>query len=657
MNFFEHQAKARRQSRRIVIAFIAVAILTIVAVNFIVLAAIGFAGPVAQGVSAITHTGIPAWLSWDFLTSNIQAIGLSTALTGGVIGLSSLGKVASLKSGGGKVASSLGGVLVTPDTRDPLRRRLYNVVEEISLASGVPVPEVYVMDNEPGINAFAAGYNSSDAVVAVTRGTLEKLSRSELQGVIAHEFSHILNGDMRLNIRMMGLIFGILVISIIGRKFLHSTRYSSSNKRDGVSAVVAVGMALVLVGYIGLFFSRWMKSAVSRQREYLADASAVQFTREPEGIGGALKKIAAYQHSSYLNTDPEEISHMLFSKGYRSFMFATHPPIEERIKRIERDFNAEDIENLAEKLREAERREHEQAEQASKEQAEPSKGKLLGGILDVDTMIDNIGNPDMERILAAAIFADALDQDLRSAAHSLEWSPEVLFYCLLNDTSKIRNKQLKIIQEQMGDISESKVSHLLTSHKKVKPQMRLPLLEIAFPGIKRRPKVEIEKILRTANDLIHVDNQVEPFEYLLVALLEMYLEEVSNPSIVKPHGKKTIVGLEQSVSDLLSSLVSQGYDMTQPSEIQQAQKAYVVAMKELAIGHTNLQFNHDWQQRLTSALSVLNELSPSEKSKLISAMSKAVMHDGKLLSKEHELLRAICAKIHVPLPFLQKTNT
>jgi len=522
--------------------------------------------------------------------------------------------------------------LVTPDTRDPLRRRLYNVVEEISLASGVPVPEVYVMDNEPGINAFAAGYNSSDAVVAVTRGTLEKLSRSELQGVIAHEFSHILNGDMRLNIRMMGLIFGILVISIIGRKFLHSTRYSSSNKRDGVSAVVAVGMALVLVGYIGLFFSRWMKSAVSRQREYLADASAVQFTREPEGIGGALKKIA-------------------------SFMFATHPPIEERIKRIERDFNAEDIENLAEKLREAERREHEQAEQASKEQAEPSKGKLLGGILDVDTMIDNIGNPDMERILAAAIFADALDQDLRSAAHSLEWSPEVLFYCLLNDTSKIRNKQLKIIQEQMGDISESKVSHLLTSHKKVKPQMRLPLLEIAFPGIKRRPKVEIEKILRTANDLIHVDNQVEPFEYLLVALLEMYLEEVSNPSIVKPHGKKTIVGLEQSVSDLLSSLVSQGYDMTQPSEIQQAQKAYVVAMKELAIGHTNLQFNHDWQQRLTSALSVLNELSPSEKSKLISAMSKAVMHDGKLLSKEHELLRAICAKIHVPLPFLQKTNT
>jgi len=159
-------------------------------------------------------------------------------------------------------------------------------------------------------------------------------------------------------------------------------------------------------------------------------------------------------------------------------MFATHPPIEERIKRIERDFNAEDIENLAEKLREAERREHEQAEQASKEQAEPSKGKLLGGILDVDTMIDNIGNPDMERILAAAIFADALDQDLRSAA-----------------------QQLKIIQEQMGDISESKVSHLLTSHKKVKPQMRLPLLEIAFPGIKRRPKVEIEKILRIAGNV------------------------------------------------------------------------------------------------------------------------------------------------------------
>ncbi|MCL4154771.1 UNVERIFIED_CONTAM: hypothetical protein GTU68_058060, partial [Idotea baltica] len=191
------------------------------------------------------------------------------------------------------------------------------------------------MENEPGINAFAAGYTPADAAIAVTQGTLEKLSRSELQGVVAHEFSHIFNGDMRINIRMMGIIFGIMVLAILGRKFISSQRVRVRSSRDNGSAAVAIGFALVLIGYVGLFFARWMKSALSRQREYLADASAVQFTREPDGIAGALKKIAAYNHSSYLKTDAEEVSHMLFSSGYRSLMFATHPPLVNRISRIE----------------------------------------------------------------------------------------------------------------------------------------------------------------------------------------------------------------------------------------------------------------------------------------------------------------------------------
>jgi len=242
MNFFEHQERARKQSRWIIFAFIGVALLIVLAVDFIVLAVMGVA-PHMNSVGAANASGVVANLfNPSFWAANANTLLAASAGTGGVIGLASLGKIASLRGGGGKVARDMGATLVTPDTRDPLRRRLYNVVEEISLASGTAVPEVYVMENEPGINAFAAGYSPADAAVAVTQGTLEKLNRSELQGVIAHEFSHIFNGDMRINIRMMGVIFGIMVIAIVGRKFLSASRYRSSSSRDNNGgAIIAIG--------------------------------------------------------------------------------------------------------------------------------------------------------------------------------------------------------------------------------------------------------------------------------------------------------------------------------------------------------------------------------------------------------------------------------
>ena len=332
------------------------------------------------------------------------------------------------------------------------------------------------MENEPGINAFAAGYATADAAVAVTSGTLEKLDRSELQGVIAHEFSHILNGDMRINIRMMGIIFGIMVIAILGRQFLHSNRFRLSSSREkGGSVIIFIGAALMMVGYIGLFFARWMKSALSRQREFLADASAVQFTRDPSGISGALKKIAAYNHSSYLKSDAEEVSHMLFGSGYRTFMFATHPPLEHRIERIEKRFDANEIAQIAENLRAQEIREHVQADKAEKEQQAKAEGKARGGIFDVDSLINNIGNPEFERIAAAALMTANLPSALSTAARSLEWAPEVLFYCLLDDDEALRQKQLLMVIQEMGDISEAKLNHLIQANGMVKVEERLPL--------------------------------------------------------------------------------------------------------------------------------------------------------------------------------------
>ncbi|MBT8070759.1 MAG: M48 family metallopeptidase, partial [Gammaproteobacteria bacterium] len=369
MNFFEYQEQARRQSRWLVFLFVLAVVIIIIVIDIAILVAFGFMNTEEQ--QALFNAGT--------FKENLPMLAGGAVVTAAVIAIASLFKTASLRSGGGKVARDLGGVLVEADARDPLRRRLYNVVEEIALASGIAVPEIYVLEQESGINAFAAGFTPADAAVAVTRGALEKLDRSELQGVIAHEFSHIFNGDMRLNIRLMGALFGILMLSLIGRRVLHGSYYVGRSKNNNGGAIVLIAVVVMLVGYIGLFFGRWIKSAVSRQREYLADASAVQFTRDPDGIAGALKKIAVYSDASYLNVETEEVSHMLFGNGEKVSMFSTHPPLNQRIQRIDKTFQPEDLVQLA---RNIQRKSEAQAEKAAREQKETAAG--AGGMFNWD---------------------------------------------------------------------------------------------------------------------------------------------------------------------------------------------------------------------------------------------------------------------------------
>ncbi len=655
MNFFEHQEKARKQSRWIIFAFIAVALLIVVVIDMIVLLVMA----TQTGDVYNAQSGLSAAMVFDpsVWSANASLLLGSSAITGGTIGLASLGKIVSLRSGGSKVARDMGGTIVTPDTRDPLRRRLYNVVEEIALASGTPVPDVFVMEGEPGINAFAAGYSASDAAVAVTQGTLERLNRAELQGVVAHEFSHILNGDMRINIRMMGVIFGIMVIAILGRKFLHASRFRvSSSRNNNGGAIVAIGLALMVVGYIGLFFARWMKSALSRQREYLADASAVQFTRDPEGISGALKKIAAYSHSSYLNSDSEEVSHMLFGTGYRSLMFATHPPLEQRIARIEKGFKASDIAALAKKLKKQEIREHVQAEQAAKEQEKKRQANAKGGFFDVEGMFGDIGNPSTERIAAAAMLAASLPSGLSSSAHSLEWAPEVLFYCLLDHNEEIRNKQLLIVVEQMGDISERKIQHLLQTHGLVNIDQRLPILEMSFPTLKRRPLSDIERIQSTVELLANADQKIDSFEFLLTRLIKQYLNEAYQPTKTRLHGSAKIKACTDELATVLSILAAHGQERSTAQGLQDAQKAFREGMAVAGVNHMNLSFNDQWQTELDNAISRLDELTAKDKSTVVAALVRTVLDDKKVITEEHEMLRVICALIHVPIPLLNKLD-
>src|SRR5690348_1819383 len=321
MDFFAQQARVRRSARWLVLLF-ALAVAAIIAAVDLICA--------------------------FFLVGSRPAalLGISVAVLA-LIGLSSLFRIASLRGGGSAVARSMDATPVPADTANPAWKRLRNVIEEVAIASGVPVPEIWVMENESGINAFAAGYTPADAAVCVTQGCLDKLDRDELQGVIAHEFSHVLNGDMRLNIRLIGLLFGILALGIIGRFLMYS---SSGRSRRDSGNIALVGLAVFVIGYIGLFFGKLIQAAVARARESLADASAVQFTRQTSGIAGALKKIAALEFGSQLQASGrDEVRHMLFGEAERSSFFATHPPILQRIKALEPQFDGQELEQIVKK--------------------------------------------------------------------------------------------------------------------------------------------------------------------------------------------------------------------------------------------------------------------------------------------------------------------
>ncbi len=635
MNFFEHQETARRQSRWLILLFILAVAAIVVAINLVILVALGFVSFDAETASVPLR---------QVVRDNLPLMGGAALASVVFILLASLYKMASLKGGGGQVARHLGGTQVDGSTRDPLKRRLFNVVEEIALASGVPVPEIYVLDQEAGINAFAAGYTPSDAAVAVTRGALEQLSRNELQGVIAHEFSHILNGDMRINIRLMGALFGILLLALMGRRILVHSHFVGRGSRDkGGAVVLLVAFGLMIVGYVGLFFGRWIKSAVSRQREYLADASAVQFTRDPDGIGGALKKIAVYGNSSYLNADTEEISHMLFGDGRKMNFFSTHPPIERRIARVDKGFRPEELNRLAVKL-------HREKEKAVKE-AEKRKTREEeqgGGMFDARTLIDGIGSPDWERMLTAAAFAAAIPEILGRAVRSPEWAPAVLFYTLLDGDETIREEQLMIVARKMGAESEAHVRNLLDAADMPGPEQRLPLLEMSFPTLKQRPPEFVMQVLDTANDLIAADGRTDVFEFLLARSLSQHVWEAQNPHRVRMAGNKTLASLTVPATSLLAVMAERGN-----SDAAAVEAAYRSGLAQLSLStEPAFQAGLDWEGVLDDALPRLDRLQPSEKEKLVRAMSAVVMHDGRMAAEELELLRVICDLIHVPLPLL-----
>ncbi len=629
MNFFEAQDRARRATRWLVIVYVVATVLIIAGVTGIAAGAFVMVGETGQPAD-------PAVLATVAILAAVLIIGAT------------IFKTARLSSGGGRVALDMGGTLVTTDVNDPLKRRFRNVVEEMAIASGVPVPEIYVLENETGINAFAAGYTPGDAAIAVTRGTLEILDREELQGVIAHEFSHILNGDMRLNIRMMGVLFGIMVLGMIGRIMLrggYHTGLASSRRGKNASAVMAIGVGLVLLGWIGLFGARLVKAAVSRQREFLADASAVQFTRQTDGIANALKKIGGYDAHSYIQSaDPEEVSHMLFAGGASRLtsMFATHPPLVERIKALDPAFNETEYPVI------------DTDSQAARNRREAAEGRVSGfASTAADTqsvpenIADSVGKPDPQQIAFAAKIRRSIPRELYDAAHSpAEAWLLTLALALGRDASQL-DRQLRFVDEQLGPDRGARVRSYSGQISATGPEYRLPLLEIAFPALKMRPAPQREFLLELVQRVIEFDGEVDLYEYCFYRVLSSNLEKVSKPAAGRKGNRASKKAIRQAALDLVGAVAQHGH-----ASADEASSAYRAGVGEFGAWAADAEYEEQSLQttKLDRSLNVLERMNSAGRKSLLQALARAVSHDGKLTATETNLLRAVCASLDCPLP-------
>ena len=658
MDFFEAQARAKKRTSRLVALF-SLAVLGTIAAGYF--GAIFLTRQIPDDVGRSRQRSAryaqPSTPRAQLQLWQPQLLAIVSFGTLAVIGLASLYKWHEFSAGGSAVAESVGGRRVDPHTTDLSERRLLNVVEEMALASGVPMPAVFVLDEEPAINAFAAGLTTADAAVAVTRGTLEKLTRDELQGVIGHEFSHILNGDMRLNMRLTALVFGILVLGLAGRGILWSlrgARFGSSrdSKNSGgiLVAIGAVGLGLMVIGYVGYFFGRLIQAAVSRQREFLADASAVQFTRNPTGLGGALKKIGGFDlGSSLLSSKSGAIGHFFFAQSFRSHFggfWATHPPLDERIRAIEPGFDGAFVEPppVSDVAQESSVTagfapqffDHRKFEVENRKPFSPAAA------------IASVGSLTPALLAEASDLHASLPARLLAAARSPAEAPILLFGLLLDDDASTQRRQLAVIAARAGGDALNLLQSLDPSLRELGPEQKLPLLQLALPALKSLQPSALAPFFETLDTLVHADGRVSPFEFALQKLLLRNLAASRAPATAAVVQIYSFQAVAAEIGTVLSSLALAGASDpvaayaagTAQLPLLAGRLAPPTAMPDLAA--------------LDAALDKLATASAPIKHRLLLAAAHVVTTDDQINVEEYELLRAIAATLDVPLPPLPR---
>ena len=561
MDFFARQEQTRRTSRVLVGAFLSSFLVCALATTFAISLVLRYANPNAL------YGGSATWAHWA--AANLGPLGWILVVTVAIMVAASLFRAASLAGGGADVARMMHATQVTGGGADSLQQRLVNVIEEMALASGVAVPEIFVLEHEASINAFAAGTNHSNAAICVTRGALERLDRAELQGVIAHEFSHILNGDMRLNQQLIGLSFGIIALSLAGRFILRSMRFArSSNRKDGSALAIAllVGIALVVIGWIGLFFSRLIKAAVSRQREALADASAVQFTREPQGLAGALKKIAAYG-ARIVFAETEEVAHMLFERGSGAFggWFATHPPLIERIRALDPSFNPRDLPKPEPLPGPGAALSALQAIEAARaEGGFEAAARTAAAVNAALAAMPSADDPVRERagqIAAPAVgsaLRDGVPAAIQQAARATDSSLLLILALVIAPDAPVRDHQLALIENQLGNARALDCRKLYETLSRVERRFRLAIVALALPALKRRPEVQIRYMLDLLGRIAALEAEPRLFDYALLHVLAAYLR--AQPAAAQAVAPRTALtpALRDAVRTLLATVAAFG---------------------------------------------------------------------------------------------------
>jgi Zn-dependent protease with chaperone function/tellurite resistance protein len=669
MNFFERQDRARKNTTKLVILFAAAVIGIVISVNAVVFAVVyasqsqtskeisdaydPLTGRVRSASERVTTTTVGEVLSqWPVFA-------VVTGATLLVILVSSLYRIYMLSEGGPAVAFMVGGRPIYPE-KHAKEKVLLNVVEEMSIASGAPMPHVFVLENERGINAFAAGLGSADATIAVTQGALDRLNRDELQGVIAHEFSHILNGDMRLNLKLIGLLHGILAIAMIGYLALRSAgRGSGSRNGKGAAVIAIIGIALIIIGSLGELFGRLIQAAVSRQREYLADASAVQFTRNPSGLAGALKKLGGESMRSRIDSpQAHELAHLFFGSAFSnsfSRLMATHPPLVERIRAIDPSFDGrlERIDPVNEVSAFVNPDGVAQGMGFAEQGVAAARTPYVQGVrplseserrvhLEVERISARVGAPSPADLQFAQDLLAAIPTALLDAAHDPFAARAVIYILLLNRQPNVRARQMELIRAEGEQSAIGAVLRLQSSVESLGTEARLPLLNLSLSGLRAMSQDQLAKFMQCVQKLITIDREVTLIEWAMHRILRQSLGFVPPPP--QPPRFASLKAVADDVSTLLSALAWVNGDASR------AEMAYRAAWARLGVNEFVAAQPVTRFESVEHAIEKLRACAPAIQRRVIEAFAVAVSQDGTVTAEEGELLRAFAMALECPLP-------
>ncbi len=645
MNFFEAQDSARRSTTLLILLFVLAIVFLLVLSNLLVFELLYF---VKYGELTLSLSQL------KFVFDGSLSLVLSAAILLFIL-LGSLYKRVQLSSGGSVIAQHLGGVIIPRSSTDPLHKKILNVVEEMAIASGSPVPQVYLL-NEPGINAFAAGWKTTSAVIGITQGALERLNRDELQGVIAHEFSHIFNGDMRLNIRLIAILHGVLMIGMLGGMILRSLRYvrTSRNNKGGGQAVLiilGIGGALAVVGYSGTFFGNWIKSLISRQREYLADASAVQFTRSKEGIANALKKIGGAVPGSVIQAaSVDEYSHAYFAKGESGvlsfFSFSTHPPLKQRILRIDPAWDG--------KYTLDEKTDFSESVENKKDGSEHLRTKVATAVMssggfalnDAMNALDNIGDVSKEQVDAASLWRQQMPDAVLAQAENPYGAQALILAMLLDKKADIANKQYAVLNKTVGKSHAETVRQLRHDIDKLSPGQTLPLIDLTLPTLREMTVEQYQRFKHCLEQLIKADKKVDLREWIIQRMVLQHLDEQYGRR-KKPIAKYFVLGSAKPAAELMLSLLASLEHRDQVL----AKQAFDAARHSAGIGALRfLAKDAISLEGLNAAMDELAFLKPPLKKRFLQACVNCISHDGKVTIQAYELTRAIASCLDCPMP-------